>query len=75
MRDEPCTLIGNVALVRSTNKHVFRMPTDETGMTTYTDTYLRGRRLEMHLRRSPCRPGQGQPTQTIVSVYIRGVRQ
>ena len=40
-RDELISVVGNVALVRATNKHVMRHPChDETGMTTYTDTYV-----------------------------------
>lgn len=39
-RDERITVIGNVALVRATNKHIVRRDGKETtGMTTYTDTY------------------------------------
>src|SRR4051812_47515390 len=42
VRDELITVIGNVALVRSTNKSTRRRDGNEvTGMTTYTDTYLR----------------------------------
>ena len=41
VRDEFITVIGNVALVRSTNKSIRRRDGNEaTGMTTYTDTYL-----------------------------------
>src|ERR1700710_3205000 len=41
VRDELITVIGDVALVRSTNKYTRRRDGKEvTGMTTYTDTYL-----------------------------------
>ena len=41
VRDELITVIGDVALVRSTNKCTRRRDGNEvTGMTTYTDTYL-----------------------------------
>ena len=41
VRDELITVIGDVALVRSTNKHTRRRDGNEvTGMTIYTDTYL-----------------------------------
>ena len=41
VRDELITVIGDVALVRSTNKHIRRRDGKEvTGMTMYTDTYL-----------------------------------
>src|SRR5258706_12818573 len=40
-RDEKISIFGNVALVRSTNKHVVRKGgVETTGMSTYTDTYL-----------------------------------
>ena len=41
VRDELITVIGDVALVRATNKHTRRRDGQEvTGMTMYTDTYL-----------------------------------
>ena len=41
VRDELITIIGDVALVRATNKHTRRRDGQEvTGMTMYTDTYL-----------------------------------
>src|SRR5213075_1465411 len=41
VRDELITVIGDVALVRATNKYTRRRAGKEvTGMTTYTDTYL-----------------------------------
>ena len=78
VRDELITLIGNVALVRSTNKHVVRNAgCDETGMTTYTDTYLyqQGAWKCIQAQITPVAPGKEPADGTIVSVYIRGVRQ
>ena len=78
VRDELITLIGNVALVRSTNKHIFRNAGhDETGMTTYTDTYLyqHGAWKCIQAQITPVAPGKEPADETIVSVYIRGVRQ
>lgn len=78
VRDELITLIGNVALVRSTNKHVFRHAgRDETGMTTYTDTYLyqHGAWKCIQAQITPVAPGKEPADGTIVSVYIKGVRQ
>ena len=78
VRDELITVIGDVGLVRSTNKCTRRRDGNEvTGMTTYTDTYLFGeRRVEMHS--GPDHGGRA-PTlsadDTIVSVYIKGVLQ
>jgi hypothetical protein len=41
VRDELITLVGNVALVRATNKEIVRRDgRDEAAMTTYTDTYV-----------------------------------
>lgn len=78
VRDELITLIGNVALVRSTNKHVIRhADRDETGMTTYTDTYLYGDGAWTCIQAqiTPVAMGKEPSDDTIVSVYIRGVRQ
>ncbi|MBL8378739.1 MAG: nuclear transport factor 2 family protein [Burkholderiales bacterium] len=78
VRDENITLIGDVALVRSTNKHtIHRDGRDTTGMTTYTDTYLRddGRWLCIQAQLTPVVPGYEPGDDTIVSVYLRGVKQ
>src|SRR4030095_12509224 len=41
VRDELITLVGNVALVRATNKEVVRRDgRDEAAITTYTDIYV-----------------------------------
>lgn len=50
VRDELITVIGDVALVRATNKHTRRRDGQEvTGMTMYTDCLsVRERRVEVH---------------------------
>jgi hypothetical protein len=78
VRDEIITLIGDVALVRSTNKHVFRHDGhEETGMTTYTDTYLyeAGAWKCIQAQITPVAVGKEPADNTIVSVYLNGVRQ
>lgn len=78
VRDELITIIGNVALVRATNKHVFRHNGhDETGMTTYTDTYLyvAGEWKCIQAQITPVARGKEPADETIISVYIKGVRQ
>ena len=78
VRDELITLIGDVALVRSTNKHTFRNADhDETGMTTYTDTYLYqgGMWKCIQAQITPIVPGNEAGDETIISVYLKGVRQ
>lgn len=78
VRDELITLIGNVALVRSTNKHIFRNAGhDETSMTTYTDTYLfeAGAWKCIQAQITPVASGKESADDTIVSVYLNGVRQ
>jgi hypothetical protein len=78
VRDELITLVGNVALVRATNKHVFRNAgCDETGMTTYTDTYLHeaGAWKCIQAQITPVAAGKEPADETIVSVYRNGVRQ
>jgi hypothetical protein len=78
VRDEHITIIGDVALVRSTNKHTIRRDRDEvTGMTTYTDTYVRcdDRWLCIQAQLTPVAAGFEPADDTIVSVYIRGIKQ
>lgn len=78
VRDEAITLVGNVALVRSTNKQIVRRSgTERTGMSTYTDTYIyqngRWRCIQAQITRVA--PGKEPPDSTIKTVYLRGVRQ
>ena len=78
VRDENIDVIGDVALVRSTNRHTIRRDgRDVTGMTTYTDTYLRegGRWLCIQAQLTPVTAGFEPGDETIVSVYIRGIKQ
>ena len=76
-RDELITVVGNVALVRATNKHVMRHPChDETGMTVYTDTYVyeHGAWRCIQAQITPVVIGKEPGDETIVSVYVEGVR-
>lgn len=77
-RDERIDQFGDLALVRATNKWVRRIDGQEiTGMTTYTDTYIRedGRWLCIQAQLTPVAPGNFPSDDTIVSVYVKGVRQ
>lgn len=78
VRDELITLVGDVALVRSTNKQVVRREGVETSaMTTYTDTYVyqQGRWQCIQAQITRVAPDKQPPDSTIKTVYIRGVRQ
>ena len=78
MRDERITLSGDVALVSATNKWTrVREGTDVTGMTCYTDTYVRssGRWLCILAQLTPVAPENYPPDETIVVKYLRGVLQ
>ncbi|NEA37552.1 nuclear transport factor 2 family protein [Streptomyces sp. SID13031] len=78
VRDELITLIENVALVRSTNRHVIRCDgQDEAGMSTYTDTYLYqdGAWKCIQAQISPVAADREPGEETVISVYIHGVRQ
>ena len=78
VRDEVITIIDNVALVRSTNKRTIRRDgEDTTTMSTYTDTYLfqkgEWKCIQAQIQSLPAESYPGDDT--IVSVYIKGVRQ
>jgi hypothetical protein len=76
VRDELITVIGDVALVRSTNKCTRRRDGNEvTGMTTYTDTYLfeNGAWKCIQAQITAVAPEHYPADDTIVSVYIKGV--
>lgn len=78
MRDERITVIGDVALVRATNKFVVRRGGKEvTGMTTYTDTYLleRGSWKCIQAQITPLQPENYPADDTIVVAYVEGRRQ
>ena len=77
-RDESITVVGEVALVRSTNRFVVRRAGTETErVTTYTDTYVYAdeRWLCVQAQTTPVDPAHVPPDSTIVSVYMRGVLQ
>ena len=78
LRDELITIIGNVALVRATNKHVIRRDgRDITGMTTYTDTYVYegGSWKCIQAQITPVAPEHEPGDDTILTVYLKGVNQ
>jgi ketosteroid isomerase-like protein len=78
VRDELITVIGDVALVRATNKAIRRRDGKEvTGMTTYTDTYLfeNGAWKCIQAQITAVAPEHYPADDTIVSVYIEGKRQ
>ena len=78
VRDELITVIGDVALVRSTNKATRRRDGNEvTGMTAYTDTYLfeNGAWKCIQAQIQAVAPEFYPGDDTIVSVYIDGKLQ
>jgi ketosteroid isomerase-like protein len=78
VRDELITVIGDVALVRSTNKHTRRRDGNEvTAMTMYTDTYLfeDGAWKCIQAQLTAVAPEHYPADDTIVSVYIDGKKQ
>ena len=78
VRDELITIIGDVALVRSTNKHIRRRDGQEVmGMTMYTDTYLfeNGAWKCIQAQLTPVAAEHQPADDTIISVYIEGKRQ
>ena len=78
VRDELITVIGDVALVRATNKHTVRRDGKETtGMTAYTDTYLfeLGEWKCIQAQLTTVAPDQQPGDETIVRVYLKGVMQ
>jgi ketosteroid isomerase-like protein len=75
-RDERITVFGDVALVCSTNKCTqIRDGAEVTGMTTYTDTYLRENGVWKCIQAqiTPVAPANYPGDDTIVKKYIRGV--
>lgn len=78
VRDELITVIGDVALVRSTNKATRRRDGNEvTAMTMYTDTYLfeNGAWKCIQAQIQAVAPENYPSDDTIVSVYIDGKLQ
>jgi ketosteroid isomerase-like protein len=77
-RDEWITVVGDVALVRATNKYVVRNKAgDETGMAAYTDIYLRegGKWLCIQAQITHVEPAHWPSDDSIVGVYLEGVLQ
>lgn len=77
VRDEFITLVGNVALVRATNKEIVRRDgRDEAAMTAYTDTcvYEAGAWKCIQAQLTPVAPDQEPGDETIVSSHVNGVR-
>lgn len=75
MRDQRITLIGDAALVTSTNRWVrIRDGREVPGMTCYTDTYVRtnGVWLCALAQLTPVSPENYPPDNTIVVKYLRG---
>ncbi len=75
VRDESISVFGDVALVRATNKHVRRVGGQEiTGMTTYTDTYVRNGAgwLCIQAQLTAVTPDNFPGDETIVSRYVGG---
>ena len=78
VRDELITVVGDVALVRSTNKETVRRGGEEvTSMSTYTDTYVfeHGRWQCVQAQITPVAEGNEPADDTIVSAWTMGVRQ
>ena len=75
VRDERIDVFGDTALVRATNKHTFVSDGEETtGMTTYTDTYVRenDQWLCVQAQLTPVAPEHYPPDSTIITRYVRG---
>ena len=78
VRDELITVLGDVALVRATNKHTRRRDGKEvTAMTMYADAYLfeNGAWKGIQAQITAVAPEPQPADDTIVSVYIEGNRQ
>ena len=76
MRDERISVIGDVALVRATNRWVRVINGKETvGMTCYTDSYVRagGKWLCVQAQLTPVAEANYPPDSTIVVQYRNGV--
>lgn len=78
VRDELITVIGDVALVRATNRMVLvEQGRETTMMAAYTDVYLHenGRWLCIQAQITPVAPGCEPGDETIISIYLKGLRQ
>jgi hypothetical protein len=77
VRDELITLVGDVALVRATNKEIVRHDERDTAaMSTYTDIYVYecGTWKCIQAQITPVAPDQEPGDDTVISIYINGVR-
>jgi len=78
VRDELINIVGNVALVRATNKEIVRCDGREVAaMTTYTDTYIYegGAWKCIQAQITPVAPDREPGDDTIISIYVNGVRR
>ncbi|TWO71720.1 nuclear transport factor 2 family protein [Caenimonas sedimenti] len=78
MRDQRITVAGDTALVGATNKWIrVRDGIESTGMTCYTDTYIRTPHgwLCVLAQLTPVTPENHPGDDTIVVKYLRGVLQ
>lgn len=78
VRDELITIVGDVALVRATNKEIVRRDGREiAAMSTYTDTYIReaGAWKCIQAQITPVAKDREPGDDTIISIYLDGVRQ
>ena len=78
VRDELISIVGNVALVRATNKYTIRRNgVETTGMTTYTDTYIleNGAWKCIQAQITPVAPINEPGDDSIISIYLNGVKQ
>ncbi len=74
-RDEKIDVFGATALLRSTNKSTRMVEgVETTGMTMYTDTYVRedGAWKCVQAQITPVAPANYPPDETIVKKYVRG---
>jgi hypothetical protein len=77
MRDERITVVGDVALVRATNKWLRRIDgTSRPGMTCYTDTYIRVSDVWLCIQAqlTPVAPQNYPNDNTVVCQYHRGMQ-
>ncbi len=78
VRDELITLVGDVALVRASNKEISCLNgKDVTAMWTYTDIYLyrHGAWSCLQAQISPVAEQHWPGDDTVISVYLRGKKQ
>ena len=77
-RDEKIDVFGDTALLRSTNKSIrMRDGVEVTGMTMYTDIYVRegGAWKCIQAQITPVQPAHYPPDETIVKKYVKGVAE